>query len=117
MRHLVFACAVVTFGATASPLAAHPALRPETVNVVVSTKGLDLTTEKGVRRLLKRLARGASTACAEAITDSPLLPQARRDFLRCRAKALADVVARSDLPQLQRQFAVVQGARMRVSER
>jgi UrcA family protein len=115
---LILACVVAIGGMTAHTLAARAAPGPSTVNVVVSAKGLDLTTEKDVRRFLMRLARGASVACGGQVTSSPLLPRASDDFRQCRAQALADVVARSNLPRLQRQFATTNdAARLRVAAR
>lgn len=116
---LALAGAVVIAAPVAAQAAPRPDAGPETVNVVVSTKGLDLTSQKAARRLLRRLARAASAACGESEAESPLLPpDVRRDYRRCRADALADVVARSNIPELQRQYAATrEGQRLRLARR
>jgi UrcA family protein len=84
---------------------ARPDVR--TVQVRVSSAGLDLTTEAGAGVYLKRLARAATAACGGQPDHSPLVFASEKRFQACRTRALADVVARSP-PIVQRHYAAAQ---------
>lgn len=71
----------------ASPASAEPA------RVAVSTAGLDLTTDKGVRALDLRILHAASAACG---TPSSADARSRIKFDQCRTDARTVAVAQRD---------------------
>jgi len=98
-------------------LGAGPALAGPTINTVeirVSSAGLDLNTRAGADQFLLRLWRAATAACGGLPDTSPLVKEPNRAFRLCRAKALTEALANSHSPWLTRQIAVT-GERRDVS--
>lgn len=97
---------------------AHPALSQtaspvgrSTVQLRVSSQGLDLTTEAGAAQFLTRLSHAAAEVCGGHPDPSPLrVHDAARTYRQCQDKALSQVVAQSQMPLLQQQYAAVRGA-------
>jgi len=108
-RHICLLIASLLSAAALAP-AAHAGPDVRTVQVRVSSAGLDLTTEAGAGLYLKRLARAATAACGGQPDYSPLVLSSEKRFQACRAKALADGVAQSASPMVQRQYAAAQDA-------
>jgi UrcA family protein len=76
--------------AAAGPASAEPAAL---ARVAVSTAGLDLTTDKGLRALDLRILHAASEACG---TPSPADPRGRVAYEDCRYAARAAAVTQRD---------------------
>ncbi len=90
--------AFLTFSLTAFALAlsAAPALaQPDSAarQLVVSYADLDLSTERGVRVLDRRLRAAADTACGPT---SVFDPEGRNDVQQCRTETLAQARAQRD---------------------
>jgi UrcA family protein len=77
-----------------------------TIQIRVSSKGLDLTTEAGATQFLDRLSRAASAACGGYPDPSPIITDAPRRFRLCREKAVAGAVAQSQSELLKRQLTI-----------
>ncbi len=86
---------LVTIALTAATLAVAPpvAAEPMPARLVVSTAGLDLTTDRGVRTLDLRILHAASELCG---TPSPADARGRIKYDDCRAGARAAAVAQRD---------------------
>lgn len=100
---LAAALAIAACGDAAGPAQARSNLT--TIQIRVSSAGMDLTTEAGADAFLKRLSRAATNACGGYPDSSPHITDAQQRFRACRAKALAGAVEQSQSAMLQRRFA------------
>jgi UrcA family protein len=102
---LIAACAMVAIG---QPALSQTYVGPGVITVQqkVSSQGLDLTTEAGAAQFVKRLSHAASAVCGGHPDPSPLRANdAARDYRQCQEKALSEVVAQSQWPLVQQQYA------------
>jgi UrcA family protein len=100
--------AVALAAAVAQPALSqtHSPVGSATVQLRVSSQGLDLTTEAGAAQFLQRLSHAASQVCGGPPDASPLRPNnAARIYRQCQDKALSDVVAQSQWPLVRQQYA------------
>ena len=102
---LTAACAAIAIAQPAlSETHAGPAIT--TVQMRVTSQGLDLTTEADAAQYLKRLSHAAAQVCGGRPDVSPLrVHDATRIYRQCQDKALSDVVAQSQWPLVQQQYA------------
>ncbi len=97
IKLLAFIAVVAFVSAVSAPSAsAAPAqsVRSETW-VSVSITDLDLSTDRGVAVLMRRVGRAADKACGGRPPATAFLEE-RRAFRRCRADAIGPVVAALD---------------------
>ena len=90
MKTLLILASILT--ASAAPALAQPA--PVSSQLVVSYADLDLSTERGVRTLDRRLRAAALTACGPT---SDADPEGKNDARECRAEVLAEARAQRDV--------------------
>jgi UrcA family protein len=77
---------------------------PMKVEVIASSRGLNLRSEEGARVFLDRLSLAAARACEER--SSPIHMLARtRGFSSCRQAALALAISQVRSPAVRRQYA------------
>jgi UrcA family protein len=97
----LLAC-TLAIAALGGPALAGPSLN--TVEVRVSSEGLDLTSQAGAEQFLQRLSQAATQACGGAPDSSPLVKDAARRFRQCRLTAVAVAVGNSRSPKVWRAF-------------
>lgn len=90
MKTLLITLAVALGTTVATPSSAEPVAASR---VTVSTTGLDLSTERGVRALDLRILHAASAACG---TPSSADPRGRIKFDQCRSDARTAAVAQRE---------------------
>jgi len=111
---------LATLGFAAFGPAAHAQLEPATttVQVTVSSAGLDLGTPAGAKAYLDRLTRAAGRACGGRADSDPLFQGAAQAFQLCRTEAVAGAIAHSRSPLLRQQFAAARGGqKLNLAER
>jgi UrcA family protein len=99
--------AVLAIGsaAVASPAAAAP-------SVTVRTRDLDLSSTVGAQTLLRRLDRAADAVCEGSFVRQ--YRAARRRYLACHQRAMADALAHLDAPLVRAQYVLRIDDRSRV---
>lgn len=75
------------------------------VEVAVSSRGLDLSTEAGSATFLRRISRAAAKACGNYPYLSPLLTGQRQAFDACKAEAMSRAMAEVQSPSVRRAYA------------
>jgi UrcA family protein len=82
---------------------------PVKVLVIVSSQGLDLTTDVGADQFLGRLTFAVNTACDDRPTDGPALTMTRSGgFAACRAQALETAMTYVRSPIAKRRYAAIE---------
>ncbi|MFI4966167.1 MAG: UrcA family protein [Caulobacterales bacterium] len=98
--------------ASAQPLANLPGVPgghgPVKVLVIVSSHGLDLSTDAGADQFLGRLTDAVNRACNDRPVDGPALTIARTaKFQVCRAQALETALTYVHSPIVRRRYAAM----------
>ena len=126
-RQLLAAALIAAVGiagaAVAGPLDAMPGApgghSPVKVLVIVSSHGLDLTSDAGAGKFLDRLTGAVNRACDDRPTDGPALSLGRTsDFYDCRNQALEAAMTYVHSPIVKRRYAANEArGRMRLARR
>lgn len=99
------AAALTSAGLPAPAQAADRAATPATVQVIISSHGLDLDTEAGAQAFLQRLAMAAGRAC-DLRAEGPTITLTRSPAFRaCQAKAIDAAMAQVRSPIVKREYA------------
>jgi UrcA family protein len=107
---LLAACGLAAAtGAAANPLAAYAGAPgghgPVKVLVIVSSHGLDLSSERGADLFLRRLDAAVDQACNDRPSGPLLLLSRTSQYYACHDKALHDAMAYVHSPLVRQRFA------------
>lgn len=107
---LLAACGLaMTSAAAGDPLAPIPGAPgghgPVKVMVIVSSHGLDLSSERGAYLFLRRLDAAVAQACNDRPTGPHLRLSRPRQFYACRGKALDQAMIYVHSPLVRQRFA------------
>jgi len=109
----LIAAAGLAGAAAAGPLDPNPGApgghAPVKVLVIVSSHGLDLTTDAGADQFLGRLTAAVNHACNDRLANGPPLTLARTPgFHRCRSQALETAMTYVHSPIVKRRYAAME---------
>jgi UrcA family protein len=81
---------------------------PVKVLVIVSSHGLDLSSDAGADRFFGRLSAAVNAACDDRSNGPPLTVARSEEFQTCRAQALQTAMTYVRSPIVKRRFAAIQ---------
>ena len=81
---------------------------PVRVLVIVSSRGLDLSSDAGADHFFGRLSAAVNAACDDRSNGPPLTTARRAGFQTCRAQALQEAMTYVRSPIVKRRYAAIE---------
>lgn len=106
----LIAAAGIASAAVAGPPASLAGNGSAKVSVIVSSHGLDLTTDAGADQFLERLTSAVDRACDDRANGPTLTLGHTAGFYECRSQALETAMAYVRSPVVKRRYAAMQAS-------